>query len=244
MIKKLIYILMFFIVSVYLSSCATAPPLPAPPPAPPGPRTQIVHTVAPGETFWRISKMYDVPVATIMQVNNLKDPHELRMGQKLRIPDAAPIKPIVTLYPSRKWKYIIIHHSATDEGSSLSFHHAHLQKGWDKGVGYHFVVDNATNYKQDGEIETTPRWIKQQDGAHCKASDMNTKAIGICIVGNFSVEKVSRKQMDSLVYLVSTLRKYYRIPARNILRHGEIRGATTACPGSRFPWKELKNRLR
>ena len=240
--KKLIYL--YFVGIILLSSCSRAPlPPPLPPATPVSPRADAIHTVGPGETFWRIAKMYDVPLAEIMTANNIANPQDLKMGQRLTIPHAAKLKPVVTLYPSHKWEYIIIDHSATDEGSSLSFHHAHLKKGWDKGVGYHFVIDNATNEKQDGEIEATPRWIKQLDGAHCKASDMNVHAIGICLVGNFDNERLSRKQMDSLVYLVNLLSKNYKIPIRNIIRHGHVPGAATDCPGTNFPWKEFLEKL-
>ena len=234
---------LFSVLILLISSCARAPLPPPLPPPPPLPRADVVHTVGPGETFWRIAKMYDVPVAAIMQANRITNPQDLKMGKHLTIPQAAKLKPVVTLYPSKKWKYIIIHHSATEVGSSLAFHHMHLKKGWDKGVGYHFVIDNASNEKQDGEIEATPRWIKQLDGAHCKASDMNTRAIGICLVGNFDNEHVSRKQMDSLVYLVNLLRKSYKIPVKNIIRHGHVEGAATDCPGTIFPWKEFLEKL-
>jgi N-acetyl-anhydromuramyl-L-alanine amidase AmpD len=186
--------------------------------------------------------MYDVSIASIMSANNLHS-QSLKMGQHLNIPNAAEIKPIVALYPSHKWKYIIIHHSATDEGSALAFHRSHLAKGWDKGVGYHFVIDNRSSGKSDGEIEATPRWIKQLDGAHCKASDMNNKAIGICLVGNFDVEEVSSRQMASLVYLVKTLQDYYHIPSKNILAHGHVAGSNTHCPGKQFPWAKFKSRI-
>ena len=242
--RKLLYGIVLFCGVFFLNSCASVPPQPPPLLTLPGPRVNVVHTVAPGETFWRISKMYDVPMASIIDANHLKSKQPLRMGQKLVIPQAASIKPIISLYPSRKWKYIIIHHSATEIGNSLAFHKIHLGKGWDKGVGYHFIIDNGRSGKQDGQIEVAPRWLKQQDGAHCKASDMNYKGIGICLVGNFSVERVSKKQMQSLVYLVNTLKEYYRIPEKNILRHGHVRGAATECPGSKFPWAEFKRKLK
>ena len=72
---------------------------------------------------------------------------------------------------------------------------------------------------------------------------MNTKAIGICLVGDFSKEAPTSKQMDALVYLVNKLRKYYRIPMSRIMGHGQVTGARTECPGKNFPWRELKNRL-
>jgi N-acetyl-anhydromuramyl-L-alanine amidase AmpD len=188
--------------------------------------------------------MYDVPMANILQENNLKESDVLEMGQKLHIPRAAQIKPVISLYPNDQWEYIIIHHSATHEGSSLKFHRAHLEKGWDKGVGYHFVIDNASDDKHDGQIEVTPRWLKQQDGAHCKASDMNIKGIGICLVGNFNVDDVSSKQMASLVYLVNTLRNYYKIPVNHIMGHGEVPESQTECPGQEFPWDKFRKKLR
>lgn len=206
-------------------------------------RTDIVHTIGPGETLWRISKMYDVSVDDIKSTNRISDAGQLVMGTKLKVPNAAPIKSVIALYPSEKWKYIIIHHSATEEGDSLSFHHAHLKKGWDKGVGYHFVIDNGSSGKQSGQIEATPRWIKQLDGAHCKASDMNIRAIGICLVGNFNNELPTEKQFASLVYLVNTLAKYYHIPKDHIIGHGRVAGAQTDCPGSRFPMSKLKNKI-
>jgi N-acetyl-anhydromuramyl-L-alanine amidase AmpD len=165
------------------------------------------------------------------------------MGQRLLIPQAAAIRPVINLYPSRKWKYIIIHHSATDEGDALAFHKLHRNKGWET-VGYHFVVDNGTIGKKAGAIEASPRWIKQQNGAHCKASQMNYQGIGVCLVGNFNIERVSREQMESLLYLVNTLRHYYKIPTGNIIGHGSVPGAKTDCPGKNFPWAEFKNRLK
>ena len=91
----------------------------------------------------------------------------------------------------------------------------------------------------EGYIEVSPRWIKQQRGAHCKADGMNFKGIGICLVGNFSKHRVSVKQIESLVYLVRILKKYYDIPNRNIIGHGSVKGAATECPGSKFPWREF-----
>jgi LysM repeat protein len=201
------------------------------------------HTVAPGETLWRISKMYEVDIETIKKVNRITNVRKVEIGEKLYIPGASPRKDVVTVYPSRKWKYIIIHHSATDVGSSMQFNVSHLRRGW-KGVGYHFIIDNGTMGKDDGQIETGPRWIKQENGAHCKASDMNKKAIGICLVGNFSKGRPTKKQMSSLTYLVNKLRKYYNIPKRRILGHGEVRGAKTECPGKKFSVKKFKSRLR
>jgi len=236
--------------TVILSSCARVPIKPTVPSGPQiytqptGPflRQDVFHVVAPGETLWRISKMYNVKIEELVRVNGLKKPEELEIGQRLIVPQAAPIKPVIALYPSNKWKYIIIHHSATDEGNSLNFNKLHKRKGW-AGIGYDFVIDNGTDGKRDGQIEVTPRWIKQEKGAHCRASDMNSKGIGICLVGNFSKKTVSKTQLDALVYLVNILRKYYKIPEGRIMGHGQVPGAKTECPGKYFAWPEFYNKL-
>lgn len=250
-------LLRYFIVIVcvlFLSSCTSVPVRPPgevigtsqviPPITTPFQRQDVFHIVSPGETLWRISKMYDVKIEDIMAANKLKNATKIDMGQQLFIPNAAPLRPVVPLYKSRKWKYIIIHHSATDKGDAFAFYRMHLRRGFWNGLGYHFVIDNGTFGKADGQIEISPRWIKQQKGAHCKASGMNNIGIGICLVGNFSKEEVSDKQLESLVYLVNILKKYYKIPNRNIIGHGYVPGAATECPGLKFPWEEFWSRLK
>jgi len=242
---------LILVMATFLSSCVTPPPKPSPaclpqtriPPPPAALRQDTYHIVAPGETLWRISKMYDVPAEEVARANTLtvRDP-VLRKGQRLFIPDAAPLIPVITLYPSEKWQYIIIHHSATDEGNALFFDKAHLRKGWD-GVGYHFVIDNGTKGKRDGQIEVSPRWLKNMRGSHCRADGMNYRAIGICLVGNFSKDQPTPRQMQALVDLTAKLMKYYHISRSRVMGHGQVRGASTECPGTRFPWGEFNRRL-
>ena len=250
--KKIIYLGIVIAMAFILSSCAGAPIRPPEYPTkdiilqPIAPilRKDVIHTVAPGETIWRIAKMYDIEIKDIMQANTLKKPKELEMGQRLLIPDAGPLKAVISLYPSKKWKYIIIHHSATDEGNALHFHFAHRSRGFKKGLGYHFVIDNGTRGKDDGYIEVSPRWLKQLDGAHCQASGMNKKGIGICLVGNFNKEQVSKNQMGSLLYLVNCLRKHYGVPLENIMGHKQVFGAKTECPGENFSLDIFKKQLK
>lgn len=187
--------------------------------------------------------MYDTPLETILRTNNINNKTQVKMGQKLNIPRARSPQQPITFTPSNKWQYIIIHHTATKEGSSLVFHKAHLKKGWKRGVGYHFIINNGEGDKQDGFIEVTPRWLKQQNGAHCRASNMNSKGIGISLVGNFNKEKASQAQLNSLVALVNKIQKYYKIPIKNILGHKHVTGSKTECPGQDFPWMEFIKKL-
>jgi len=44
------------------------------------------HTVESGETLFRISKRYGVPVEALMRANGISDPRTLRVGQRLTVP--------------------------------------------------------------------------------------------------------------------------------------------------------------
>jgi lipoprotein NlpD len=50
--------------------------------------TGIYHTVKPGQTLYRIAMTYDVDEAHLAQINNISDPTQLKVNQKIFIPDA------------------------------------------------------------------------------------------------------------------------------------------------------------
>jgi N-acetylmuramoyl-L-alanine amidase len=129
----------------------------------------------------------------------------------------------------RDWQYIVIHHSATPTGSMAFFDKEHKAKGWD-GVGYHFVIGNGTE-TGDGQVEVTQRWPLQKWGAHAKTMDnrFNEHGIGICLVGNFDVERPSPQQLRSLSRLVAHLAQTYRISPQNVVGHRDTK--PTDCPG-------------
>jgi N-acetylmuramoyl-L-alanine amidase len=206
--------------------------------SPAGPRT-VVHEVAPMESIWRLSKMYEVPMESILTANHLKSGEPIHVGQKLIIPNTRVFRNVIPLYPNAEWKYVVIHHTATDIGNAALIDNTHHDRGFWYGLGYHFLIDNGTLGKGDGQLEVSPRWIKQQPGAHCKANGMNAAGIGVALVGNFSSEQPTPAQLQSLVYLVQTLCRYYQIPPPHVLRHRDVPGSKTECPGSRFPWQSF-----
>jgi hypothetical protein len=129
----------------------------------------------------------------------------------------------------RAWKWIVIHHSATPSGSAAVFDRMHRQKGWDE-LGYHFVIGNGTD-SGNGRVEVGPRWPRQKWGAHAKTPDnrFNDYGIGVCLVGNFDIERPTPQQMQSLARLTAYLMQTYKIPAGNILGHRDTKA--TECPG-------------
>lgn len=87
-------------------------------------------------------------------------------------------------------------------------------------IGYHFVIS------ADGRIwEGRP--LKYQ-GAH-STGDNNKGNIGICLLGNFEVQYVTKQQQAHLVELVGRLCDQYGISRSNIVGHSHFKD--TDCPG-------------
>jgi N-acetyl-anhydromuramyl-L-alanine amidase AmpD len=146
--------------------------------------------------------------------------------------------------PLGDWQFIVIHHSATRTGNAEIFDAAHRARGMINGLAYHFVIDNGTDGKTDGLVETGPRWVKQMHGGHCRQAYINEHGIGICLVGDFSNGEPTEKQLDSLVLLVRGLQEQFHIDDEHVLGHGEVIGEFSECPGREFPWKEFRKRLK
>jgi hypothetical protein len=135
----------------------------------------------------------------------------------------------VPLARARDWQYIVIHHSATFYGGAARFDREHRQRGFDE-LGYDFVIGNGTDTR-DGQVEVGPRWPIQKWGAHAGTPDerFNNFGIGICLVGNFDVQRPTAAQLQSLAKLVAFLQERYHIPASHILGHRDTK--PTDCPG-------------
>jgi len=147
---------------------------------------------------------------------------------------------------SNHWKYIVIHHSATNQGSTSAFHRSHTMLGYG-GVAYHFVVGNGQGMK-DGEVESTFRWKNQTIGTHVsvKSWEYNIHGIGICLVGNFEKKKPTSKQRNSLIQLIVKLMKDHNISSDNIIFHNQVpfdanpkKSQQTLCPGKHLSRKKI-----
>jgi len=76
---------------VVLSPTPTATPTPIPTPTPTPEPTPATHVVRPGETLTRISELYDVPVSVIVELNDIPDPNNVEVGQRLRLPEGTVV---------------------------------------------------------------------------------------------------------------------------------------------------------
>lgn len=142
-----------------------------------------------------------------------------------------------------QWKYVVIHHSATNNGSAKIFDRYHREeKGLTEGLAYHFVIGNGSSSK-DGQLETGGRWEKQIAGVHCWDGKMNQQSIGICLVGDFDQTKPTEKQVAALLKLLKELCQKYNIPNSNIVMHRDVDKGETNCPGKHFSMEQIKTRL-
>lgn len=146
--------------------------------------------------------------------------------------------------PGRKWKHIVIHHSATDSGNAAGFDKAHRSRGFEE-LGYHFVITNGDG-GPDGNVEVGSRWRKQKWGAHTGGTpdnEYNNHGIGICLVGNFDEYSPSVKQLASLRKLLLFLCETYNVDPSNVIGHQDGPNCATACPGKHLE-RVVKSNLR
>lgn len=147
--------------------------------------------------------------------------------------------------PFKPWKYIVLHHTASEQGSVESIHAAHVQRKdrqgqpW-LGIGYHFVIGNGRGMA-DGEIAPTFRWKQQLAGAHAGVNEYNQQGIGIVLVGNFEQQPPTPAQCQAVKRLVSTLCRRFEISADRVVGHAAVKA--TACPGRKFPLSEVRASL-
>lgn len=210
----------------------------------------IYHIVGSGQTLYRISKVYGVEIKELMRLNNIADPDQIGVGEKLFIPRAPALIPVEPLRPAAlesiekivgkrqyrvKWKTVTLHHSATLEGNAEAFDRNHRNRRMG-GLFYHFVVGNGTG-SGDGEIEVGWRWRRQVEVE--RRGD-----IQICMVGDFNRREVSLAQFKSLVSLIKVLAQQYSISPYHIRKHKDLRGRITECPGENFPFQRILAELR
>ena len=135
----------------------------------------------------------------------------------------------------RKWTHIIIHHTGAEEKDADQVRRYHLSLGW-RDVGYHYVVERDGRVVQGRGLDLV--------GAHCKASSMNYKGIGIAVIGNLQNHSILPAQEKAVVQLAGDLMGRFAIPLSNVLGHNEVPGAATACPGRHLSMASLRSAVK
>ena len=213
------------------------------------------YTVKHNDTLTDLAHKYGLSVGELAGRNGLARTDKLRVGQKLVIPDAETAKNEAassSLLPKElnrirveraKWKYIVIHHSASPNASVKGMDYYHrVERHMENGLAYHFVIGNGHSMK-DGEIAIGRRWTAQLDGGHLASEALNRKAIGICMVGNYDEGRPTKSQMESLRALVEFLLARCHLSVDAVKTHQQINPIYTRCPGRNFPARSFLREL-
>ncbi|MDG3006318.1 peptidoglycan recognition protein family protein [Paludisphaera mucosa] len=142
----------------------------------------------------------------------------------------------------RPWKYVVVHHSATEAGSYDAIDAEHRKLLGLDGCGYHFVIGNGTG-SGDGQIEVSQRWVNQKHGVHCRnarRADIDEYGIGVCLIGDFEKAPPTPRQQAALKALLAYLSERYTIEQDRLETHSHMAATPTVCPGKHFPTNALE----
>lgn len=162
-----------------------------------------------------------------------------------------------------KPKMIVLHHSLTQDGETVSwqairrYHMAWkcdgvavtpesvndlmaqgmpVQRPW-RDIGYHFGIERI-----GGRYEVLAGRMITEMGAHCSARHANYTSLGICFVGNFDEVPPPKEQWDLGVRLVASLCDVLGIAVVNIYGHREL-ATSRSCPGHAFDLEQFKQQV-
>ena len=146
-------------------------------------------------------------------------------------------------YWPRRWRYIVIHHSAGRYGNIEFLQQVHRERQAHDpidAIPYHYIIGNG-NGLADGDIDSDKRQQWHLWGAHVshRNRDRNARGIGICLIGNLEQTPMTAKQYQTLLSLVKRLMAQYDIPLSNVSGHGHTEGERTLCPGQHFPMAQF-----
>ena len=209
------------------------------------------YRVKKGDTLSQIARKFHSSVSELKDLNGLSSVHRIRAGQNLKLTEAASISSAIPRklrwqighrdVQKKRWSKIIVHHSATNNGNAAIFNGAHLRRGMENGLAYHFVIGNGTNSTRDGEIEIGGRWKRQIHGGHVRNRALNESSVGICLVGNFEKRRPTAKQLASLNSLTHFLQKDLLNRRPKVFGHKDLE--RNLCPGKFFPLAAYKRRF-
>ena len=221
---------------------------------------ETTYVIKAKDTLTDIARRHGVTVISLSARNGLDGKETIYIGQRLKIPSTNPTSPAKQAAPqfastisqsiatapvkSGRWRYIVIHHSAVNEGTLQGLDRYHREeRHMENGLAYHFLIGNGHGMG-DGVIGVGNRWKKQLDGGHLHSAAQNQMAIGICLIGNFDQAKPTEKQLQSLEALTRTLMKHCQLSASAVKTHQQINVVSTRCPGKHFPARNFLNRLK
>ena len=126
------------------------------------------------------------------------------------------------------WNEIIIHHSLTKDTETVSWgaiRRYHTQELRWLDIGYHWGIERVGS-----QYEILKGRSMNWRGAHTLGR--NSRAIGVCCVGNYDEVEPPKQLLLKLKHLVAWLGEIYDIPQGHLFGHRDFSAKT--CPGERF----------
>lgn len=137
-----------------------------------------------------------------------------------------------TNFNMRKPNFVIIHHTAQNscEQTLQTFTNPKTQ------VSAHYVIckDGSVHHMLNDYLRAWHGGVAKW-GAN---TDINSSSIGIEIDNN-GVDTFATAQINTLLQLLTNLKKAYAIPTANFIGHADIAPTRKNDPNVTFPWKSL-----
>lgn len=149
-----------------------------------------------------------------------------------------------------RWEYLMIHHSLTKDSGTVSWgairkYHTDPNGPYKmSAIGYHYgieLIGDPSAGSGQGHHEILGGRSLLEAGAHCYQAGMNSKAIGICVIGNFDAEVPSEGILHQGARLVKMLMEIFKIPVENVVPHSAY--APKSCPGKLFNMEKFRARI-
>lgn len=112
-------------------------------------------------------------------------------------------------------------------------------------IGYHWGIE-----KIGDDIVCLKGRAMNKYGAHTKDGGFNLSSIGICMIGDWDLEKPSEERLEILLLLLKRLVKHFKVHTNNVLGHREAQALAAVpenirktCPGHLFDMDDLRSRL-
>lgn len=132
-----------------------------------------------------------------------------------------------------KINFVLLHHSGisnqvnSNQLKAINKYHKSLwnfKSSLGYYIGYHYFISKkgkVTQTRADKDV-----------GAHCYHQNMNHNSLGICMQGNFDIEKPEPKQIYALRDLLRRLVRQNSLNKNKIMFHNQY--TNTACPGKQL----------
>lgn len=135
-------------------------------------------------------------------------------------------------FDSRRPNFVILHQTSSDTAERA------LRTLTDpaRKVSAHYLI--GRDGRRYALVDESRRAWHAGESHWGSLNDLNSASIGIELDNNGN-EPFAAAQIDELLLLLDELRQRYRIPAANILAHGDVAPGRKVDPSRYFPWGRL-----